>query len=184
MNYKRKKALSDFVEYKQRKYYKGTVTKREYTFVLVGLIIMFGIVANMSVPQYQKLESVQAKGVSISPTLPSPTPTVTPTPTPEITEQDKIRAYIIEVFGTHSAKAFRLLSCENSTLDPRKTNTYGNTPSTSTDWGVFMINDHWQGVTNKAFLTDYKINIQMAWNIYSRDGYTFKLWTCGRKLGI
>jgi len=93
---------------------------------------------------------------------------------------DEVRA----VFGTHAEDAFKVLQCENSALNPKAINTAGNYPEGSADVGVFQINEYWQKVGNRNFLTDYKINIRIAWNIYSRDGYSFKLWSCGKRLGI
>lgn len=95
---------------------------------------------------------------------------------------------IKDVFGEHYDKAMILLKgagcSENAKLNPTAVNTAGNYPQGSADVGVFQINDHWQGVSNIAFLKDPRINIRMAWNIYSRDGFSFKLWTCGRYHGI
>ncbi len=105
---------------------------------------------------------------------------ITPTPTP--TEREQIDAYIAEVFGNDADKFNSVLDCENHARNPLAKN-YNDDKYNSIDWGIAQINDHWQGVTNPAFLTDWKINILMAHNIYTRDG-SFKLWTCGRKLGI
>lgn len=100
------------------------------------------------------------------------------------TEQEEIIAYVKQVFGKHSDKAFKVLSCENGSLNPKAVNGAGNFPAGSLDLGLFQINNHWQKIENKAFLFDYKVNTQIAYNIFSRDGYSFKLWTCGRKLGV
>lgn len=102
----------------------------------------------------------------------------------EIVETDPIRKEIREVFGDHADKAFAVLSCENGSLNPDAVNTAGNSPEGSRDVGIFQINEYWQGVSNINFLKDPSINIRMAWNIFRRDGYSFKLWTCGRKLGV
>ena len=99
-------------------------------------------------------------------------------------EKEEIKAFVRQVFGTHSDKAFRVLSCENSALNPKAVNGAGNFPEGSLDLGLFQINNHWQKIENKAFLFDYKVNTMIAYNIFSRDGYSFKLWTCGRKLGV
>lgn len=132
--------------------------------------------------------------------LPSPTvlPTVTPTPTPGPiavtasqkpilptlgTQREQVQEYIREVFGSDSIKAFKLLSCENSSMNPEQVNTYGNYPAGSRDIGVFMINEYWQQV-NAKFLFNYKINVLIAKQLYSENGNSFKLWTCGRRLGI
>lgn len=108
---------------------------------------------------------------------------VSPTPTPTPTEHDLIVAEINQVFGKDAPKAFKLLSCENGRLNPNAVNTNTDTYQ-SKDYGIFQINNHWQGVTNVAFLTDYHINIRMAYNIYTRSGNTFKMWSCGQRLGL
>lgn len=99
-------------------------------------------------------------------------------------QKREIIAYVKEVFGDHADKAFAVLGCENSALNPKVVNTAGNTPVGSADVGLFQINDYWQKVGNRAFLTDYKINTQIAWNIYQANGYSFERWTCGRKLNL
>lgn len=106
-----------------------------------------------------------------------------PTPTPTLTQYELIDNEIKLVFGEHYEKAMKVLSCENARLNPNAVNT--NTDEEQTrDVGVFQINTKWQGVTNEAFLKDYKINIRMAWSIYQRNGYSFERWTCGRKFGL
>lgn len=138
-------------------------------------------------------ESVHAqdfKEASASATI---APTATPTPEPVSVQYKKIDAEIREVFGEHYDKAMILLkgkgpkTChENGGLNPDAVNTNydkAGTPS-SRDYGVFQINDKWQGVSNVAFLKDPAINIRMAWNIYKRNGYSFKMWTCGKAYGI
>ena len=51
-------------------------------------------------------------------------------------------------------------------------------------YGIFQINDSWQGVTNTNFLFDPSINIRMAYNIFKSWGYNFHAWTCGKNLGL
>lgn len=109
----------------------------------------------------------------------SPLPTETPTPTPTLSEKDEIKAYIEEVFGEDAPEAFRLLKCENSLFNPNAVNTAGNTPKGSRDIGVFQINEHWQRTQGK-FLFNWKVNIQIAHQLYMENGKSFKLWTCGR----
>lgn len=101
----------------------------------------------------------------------------------ETPEQEQIRAYIKEVFGQDAGKAFQLLSCENSSLNPAAVNTAGNQPEGSRDTGVFQINEYWQKVQYR-FLLNWKINIQIAHQIYVENGHSFERWTCGRKMGI
>jgi ABC-type transporter Mla maintaining outer membrane lipid asymmetry permease subunit MlaE len=100
------------------------------------------------------------------------------------TEHDQIANYIIEVFGDDAPKAFRLLECENHALNPNAVNDNTTWGGIGQDIGVFQINTVWQGVSNKAFLYDWRTNVDMAHNIYIRDGSSFKLWTCGKHLGI
>jgi len=102
------------------------------------------------------------------------------TPTPSISP---IHTEIEQVFGSDSPKAFKLLSCENSSLNPDAVNTAGNYPAGSRDIGVFQINEYWQKV-NAKFLFNSDINIRMAYQLYKENGNSFRLWTCGRKFGI
>ena len=124
---------------------------------------------------------------------------ITPTPTPQVlgqaVEAGGLEDEIKEVFGEHADKAFLILKgrgegtcAENIDLDPKAKNRnwIKGQPGkySSTDWGVFQINDHWQGVTNTKFLLDPSINIRMAWRIFEDNGYTFKMWTCGKAWGV
>lgn len=99
------------------------------------------------------------------------------------TSSEGVEEIIREVFGKHSDKAFKLLECENKSLNPNAVNTAGNTPAGSRDIGVFQINEYWQGV-NAKFLFDPELNVRIAWKIYEDSGYSFKMWTCGKKYGI
>lgn len=100
------------------------------------------------------------------------------------TQEEQIRAYIVEVFGANDAKkAFQLLKCENGRLNPNAVNTTGNTPAGSRDIGVFQVNEFWQKTQGK-FLFNWKINVEIAHQLYRENGNTFKLWSCGRNLSI
>lgn len=107
----------------------------------------------------------------------------TPTPTETDTQYQMISEYIQQVFGVDSPKAFKLLSCENHALNPEAVNTAGNFPAGSRDIGVFQINEYWQK-TQAAFLFDYRINVDIAHNIYTRSGNSFDMWSCGKRMGI
>ena len=104
-----------------------------------------------------------------------------PKPTP--TEREQIDAYIVEVFGDDADKAFKVLSCENNAHNPLAVNTAGNVPAGSRDIGVFQINEHWQRTQGK-FLFNWKINVEIAHQLFEENGKSFKLWTCGRKFNI
>lgn len=96
-------------------------------------------------------------------------------------EADTIREKIEATFGEYSDEAFELLKCENRGLDPRATN---HNKDGSTDWGVFQLNDNWNGfnktVRNEQFLTDPDINISIAFKLFVQDGHSFKMWACGK----
>lgn len=104
---------------------------------------------------------------------------ITPTPFIEnpTKDQQTISDYIKEVFGKDADRAFKLLECENRSLNPNAVNTAGNTPAGSRDIGVFQINEYWQGVNGK-FLFNPKINVQIAYQIFKDSGYSFKMWAC------
>lgn len=100
-----------------------------------------------------------------------------------VTEKDRITNYIHEVFGEDAPLAFKVLSCENSAMNPQAVNTAGNVPAGSRDIGVFQINEYWQKTQGK-FLFNWKINVEIAHQLFEENGKSFRLWTCGRKLNI
>lgn len=112
-------------------------------------------------------------------------PSVTPTPTSLPVDPDKKRIVddINKVFGAHANKAFKLLSCENAALNPNAVNTAGNSPAGSRDVGIFQVNEYWQR-TQAKFLFNPEINIRIAYQLYSENDNSFRMWTCGRRLGI
>lgn len=152
-------------------------TKRS-VFIL-SFIMAFGVIFIMSVER--QVEQMRAN--IISPLAISPVVAQEQLPVEiETEEQEQIVAYIKEVFGQHADKAFYLLSCENSRLDPEVINV--NTDSRqSKDVGIFQINEYWQR-TQAKFLANWKINIEIAHQLYKENGNQFNLWTCGKKLGI
>jgi len=127
-----------------------------------------------------------------------PTGAVTATPSPAptgSTEHEEIVELIIDVFGEHADKAFLLLQgdgagtcAENRHLDPDAMNDNTQWGGVGKDWGIFQINDHWQGFRHagkaEQFLTDPELNIRIAWRIFEDNGYSFSRWTCGRVYGI
>lgn len=133
-----------------------------------------------SLPKFEIISPVAAKTSGKSATLID----ITREPQQKQKIQNPIELEIKQVFGKYADKAFKLLECENRSLDPFAVN-YNEG---STDYGIFQINDYWQGIRHKGkaeqFLFDTSINIRIAWRIFEDDGYSFKLWTCGRKLGI
>jgi hypothetical protein len=98
-------------------------------------------------------------------------------------EQQEIVAYVREVFGPDTDRALRLLACENAQLNPRAVNAIGNTPAGSRDLGLFQINEYWQQ-TEARFLLNWKLNVLLAKQLFDESGGSFRLWSCGQRLGI
>jgi len=162
--------------------------KKEFRAKLILILILF--IGGVYVQNYHIVPlTVMVSPVAVGNVAArEPEPTFTPTPT---TQQEEIEKEIREVFGEHSEKAFLLLkgkehgTCrENYGLNPKAINRnwVKGKPGvySSSDYGIFQINDKWQGVTNTKFLFDYKINIRMAWRIYEDSNYSFNLWSCGK----
>lgn len=172
-----------------------------YFFLFVMFIALLGAIATGYVGEIDVGDIGASEKVIELKALPV-TPTILPTasPVPETTEsraeelndgQDEVVGLIEEVFGEHTDKAMLLLKgrgpgtcAENPKLDPKAVN-YNRG---STDFGVFQINDHWNGFKqpsrNDDFLFDPEINVRIAWRLYEDNDYTFRLWTCGRYYGI
>lgn len=119
----------------------------------------------------------------------SPTPTLTPSPTVSATppkptpkpavEVDiptggagELEELIREYFGEHSEDAFKVLDCENKTLNPRAVNYNRNG---TVDRGLFQLNSaYWGGEEN----FDPETNIKKARMIFDRAGGKWTPWTC------
>lgn len=105
-------------------------------------------------------------------------------------EPTTVEEYIKYVFEEDTSKAILLLQgkgegtcAENRYLNPSALNDNTAWGGKGKDWGVFQINDSWQGVQGK-FLLNYKVNIQIAHQLFEESGKSFKLWTCGKIYGI
>lgn len=103
---------------------------------------------------------------------------------------ETVEDYIKYVFEEDADKAFLLLKgrgdgtcAENRYLDPNALNDNTEWGGRGKDWGVFQINDSWQKVQSK-FLLNYKVNIEIAHQLFEENGKSFKLWTCGKVYGI
>jgi hypothetical protein len=163
-----------------------TATIRDITYIVFLCIIGVSVFKHFSLPHKLYVSPIPAKvqAEELLNPLKSPMPTNTPTPAVIIPQGNQdIVSYIYEVFGPDANKAFLLLSCENSTLNPDTVNTFGNWPPGSRDIGVFQINEYWQGVNGK-FLFNWKVNVEIAHQLYVENGNQFNLWSCGKRLGI
>ena len=154
--------------------------------ILVSIIIIvvsFGLFNNHLKGKVTQAEAKSAPTNKITELVsPVPSPTIQSVVVGE-QEQPDVAEEIRRVFGKHSDKAFQLLSCENAHLNPDAVNTAGNYPAGSRDIGVFQVNEYWQGVHAK-FLFNYKTNIQIAHQIFEESDNSFKMWSCGKRLGI
>jgi hypothetical protein len=181
---------------KHRKY-----SKRKHSMLLTYCIAAF-MVSFFIALQIQS-SIVYAQAEATKPFLIDPSPSVSSLDNYSSVGQGKeaegknpIEQEIKQVFGDHYAKAMLLLkgngkpgACsENKTLNIKALNDNTKWGGKGKDWGVFQINDKWQGITHegkaKQFLLDPHINIRIAWRLYEDSGYSFRLWTCGRIYGI
>jgi len=120
--------------------------------------------------------------VEATPLTPTPSPTTTvtqPISVPLAVEavdpsggEAELEELIKEYFGEHSEDAFKVLDCENKTLNPRAVNYNRNG---SKDLGLFQLNDrYWGGEEN----FDPETNIKKARMIFDRAGGKWTPWTC------
>jgi len=94
-------------------------------------------------------------------------------------EKHEIISYIVEKFGDDSADAITLVrKCENSTFDQTRTNHNNNG---SVDYGVFQINSIHTARFGEEFKTDWKTNVDVAYEIFSEQGWT--PWACAEVIG-
>jgi hypothetical protein len=163
---------------KRRRFYKHLRRWKLYISLAIILGVSAYVIALGTIQFTKQLFNITAHAPTVA-----RAETVEPTPTPTLTEREQIEAYIREVFGEHADKAFQVLKCENGSLNPKAVNTAGNHPAGSRDIGVFQINEYWQKTQGK-FLFNWKINVEIAHQLYTENGNSFRLWTCGRNLGL
>jgi Transglycosylase SLT domain len=115
-----------------------------------------------------------------------PTPTPTPKPKPSVLGPPKgvnpgtqvIINEIKVVFGQYSTGALNIARCESG-YDPNAINSYpiGNSHAS----GVFQIlyPSTWNTTSYAAYSPfDYAKNIRAAWEIFHRDGNSWREWAC------
>ncbi len=116
-----------------------------------------------------------------------PTPTPTPKPTPVISfrppaganpGQQAVINEIIAVFGPYAQGALGVARCESG-FDPNAWNSYPIMNSHAS--GVFQIlyPSTWDGTSYASYSPfDANANIHAAYQIFQRDGYTWREWQC------
>jgi hypothetical protein len=113
---------------------------------------------------------------------PIPTPTPTPTKTsaggnPSGGSEDPV-TIIRQVFGAYADQAIRVARCESG-LNPAAQNPYSIGGSYATGLFQILYPSTWS-TTPQANLSpfDARANTQAAYHIFSRDGYSWRQWSC------
>lgn len=110
----------------------------------------------------------------------SATPTTAPIVTVE-SEKQAILKYIVDTFGDRSPDAIVMLrKCENGAFNQSAINHNRNG---TTDHGIFQINSIHEPRYGSAFKTDWKANVDVAYEIYKSHGYKFTAWSCANWAG-
>jgi hypothetical protein len=111
------------------------------------------------------------------PTTPNPAPT-SPTPPPVPSGQGSVAAMIYQIFGSYAAGALQVAKCESG-LNPSSYNPASNGGSHAS--GVFQIlyPSTWMN-TSEASSSPFnaQANILAAHEIFVRDGYSWREWSC------
>jgi len=106
-----------------------------------------------------------------------PSPTTAPIPT-------DIVGYINYKFGEYADDAFKVLSCENKTLNPKAINNNMEWGGVGIDRGYWQINNVYHPHVSDWCASDVKCSTDYAYRMWLNDGRSFKRWTCGRYLKI
>jgi hypothetical protein len=85
-------------------------------------------------------------------------------------ETDDIAGYIGKVFGEYAQEAHRVAYCE-SKLRPDAIGDNGKS------YGLFQISIRWHKIAPK-FLLNYKINTQVAYQLFKENKFKWNLWSC------
>ncbi len=135
--------------------------------------------------------SMSANGPALAyagavPWIPTPTPTATPKPTPVPYRppaganpgQQAVINDIVAVFGSYSQGALNIARCESG-YDPNAYNSYPILNSHAS--GVFQIlyPSTWNTTSYSGYSPfDADANIHAAYQIFQRDGYSWREWQC------
>jgi hypothetical protein len=122
---------------------------------------------------HTEVPPVKAQEVVESPVA-SPEPTTAPIP-------EDIVGYINYKFGEDAEKAFKVLNCENKTLNPKALNDNTEWGGIGKDRGYWQINDIFHPSVSDWCASDVKCSTDYAYRMYMNDNKSFVRWTCGRK---
>lgn len=100
-----------------------------------------------------------------------------PAPTPTVSELENIVSYIARVFESEGkAVVVKAINCFYSESGLREEAVGQNSDGPkSKDHGVAQLNDYWHKLTPEE-KTEYKANIDRAYEIYKGNGHTFNPW--------
>ena len=162
-------------------------------FIVQFLVAMVTV---MTLSAVLTLASPLGKGLAFSngfqayanamPWVPTPTPTPKPTPAPQFYGQQQgvnpgqqvIIDSIKAVFGSYSTGALNIARCESG-YDPNAYNSYPVAGSHAE--GVFQIlyPSTWSSTSYARYSPyDYNANIRAAYEIFHRDGNSWREWEC------
>lgn len=131
-----------------------------------------------------------AQSVSVAPKAPAPVQTPvpapavpTPTPAPVVpapaaTQSTDINGMIDEIFGPYAAGAKHIAMCESG-MNPNATNSSSIGGSHAAGLFQILYPSTWN-TTSQAGMSPYnaRANIIAAHDIFVRDGYSWREWTC------
>jgi len=171
---------------RHNKTYRGKLTQRRKqtrTKLAFVLLILIMPILGMIYERFTNVQPVDSEiSVQITETPTSTDVTIVPLQSKNIQAmpiEAEIRAIADELNFQWPDFLVKLAHCESS-MDPKASNSKGNTPAGSIDRGVFQINNYWHK----------NISDECAYNVRCSTEYTIKLinegkqhlWTCNKKV--
>jgi hypothetical protein len=156
----------------------------QFIIAMVSVMILFSVLALVSPLGRSGIFAGTFQAYANSaPWIPTPTPTPKPKPAyvppPGANPgQQAIINDIVAVFGSYAQGAINVARCE-SDFDPNARNPYAIGSSHAE--GVFQIlyPSTWDGTSYSGYSPyNYDANIHAAYQIFSRDGHTWREWAC------
>ena len=154
--------------------YKRKTTKKWKSQAFIGIALLLGVILgakwNKVINGHTYIHTLEVKEIEVE--------TIVYKNKCE-TEKCEILSYIVEKFQDDSADAITIVrKCENSTFDQTRTNHNSNG---SIDYGIFQINSVHTTRFGDAFKTDWKANVDAAYQIFSERGW--EAWSCADVIG-
>jgi hypothetical protein len=167
----------------------------------VSVLVVLGIAGYVLLPAFQSGQSTRQSYKSVdtgsfqlptatSTVAPTPTSTVTPTPPPRPTatprrkptpppaSKGSVVSIIQSVFGNYSSDAIAVATCESS-LNPSAQNHTSIGGSYASGLFQILYPSTWNTTAQRAKSPfDAQANTQAAYEIFKRDGYSWREWSC------